>query len=179
MKRGHNFPGLWINFEAGEGAGKGKQVELLYSYLKERGFIVAKGREPGSTAVGEQFRIILQNPDMPELHAKTELLAYISAGVELFNKEIKPILERGGIFITDRWRFSTQAYQGHGLGLDLELIKMLTNFSCDGNYPDLNILIDIKPEKGLSKISGNEFGAHKMDKLEARGIEFHKRNCSC
>ena len=34
MKRGHKFPGLWINFESGEGAGKGTQQKLLADYLE-------------------------------------------------------------------------------------------------------------------------------------------------
>ena len=34
MKRGHKFPGLWINFESGEGAGKGTQQKLLANYLE-------------------------------------------------------------------------------------------------------------------------------------------------
>ena len=54
LKRGHPHPGLWINFEAGEGAGKGTHIKLLEKYLKEKGFYVARGREPGGTSVGEQ-----------------------------------------------------------------------------------------------------------------------------
>ena len=175
FKRGHPYPGLWINFEAGEGAGKGTHIKLLEKYLDENCFYVETGREPGGTAIGEQYRIILQNPDMPPLNPKTEILTYVAAGIELFDKAIRPVLEKRGIFLTERWRYSTEAYQGHGLGIDLEVIKILTEFSCDGCYPDLTTLLDIDAKIGLRRVTGHEFGNHRTDKIEARDLLYHER----
>lgn len=174
-KRGHLYPGLWINFEAGEGAGKGTQQKLLVEHLKSRRFDVDSGREPGTTIAGEEIRRLLQDPDKPKLNPRTELLLYVGAGIEFFEQLVKPVIERGGIYVTDRWRYSTMAYQGYGLGLNLGMISILTEFSCDGAYPDMTFLLDIDPQSGLSKITGNEFSGSKMDKIESRGSDYHGR----
>ena len=72
-KRGHLYKGLWISFEAGEGAGKDTQLKLLVDYLRERDFAVQTGREPGKTAFGEIMRTALQDPNVKGLHPITEL----------------------------------------------------------------------------------------------------------
>lgn len=174
-KRGHDYSGLWISFESGEGAGKGTQQKLLAHYLKERGFVVEVGREPGTTQVGEEIRRVLQDPALPELNPRTEMLLYVAAGIEFFEKKVKPVLEEGRIFIADRWRDSTKAYQGYGLGIDLDVIDVLTQFSCLGAYPDITFLLDIDAETGLAKITGHEFKGAKTDKIESRDIGYHAR----
>ena len=133
------------------------------------------GREPGETLAGEEIRKLLQHPEMPKLNSRTEMLLYIAAGIEFFEQTIRPCLIEGEIFISDRWRDSTEAYQGFGLGIDREIIQRLTNFSCDGAYPDLTFLIDVDPKIGLENVSGNEFTGHKRDKIESRDLEYHER----
>ena len=174
-KRGHKYPGLWINFEAGEGAGKTTHQRFLANYLMNRDFDVQWGREPGTTLAGEKIRDILLDPNLPKLNPGTEMLLYVGAGIEFFEQILKPTLERGGIYLTDRWRDSTKAYQGYGLGIELNVIDTLTKFSCGGAYPDITFLIDIDAELGLSKISGNEFAGSKIDKIEVRNLDYHKR----
>ncbi len=173
--RGHKYPGLWINFEAGEGAGKTTHQRLLAKYLKKEGFLVNFGREPGTTLAGEQIRKVLQDPNLPKLNPGTEMLLYVGAGIEFFEQVLKPALERGGIYLTDRWRDSTKAYQGYGLGIELNLIDTLTRFSCGGTYPDITFLIDIDAELGLSKISGHKFAGNMVDKIEVRNLDYHRR----
>ncbi len=174
-KRGHPYKGLWITFEAGEGAGKGTQIKLLAEHLSDQEYRVTTGREPGHTLAGEEIRKILQHPEMPKLNSKTEMLLYVAAGIEFFEQSVKPILERGEIFLADRWRDSTKAYQGHGLGINLSVIDILTRFSCDEAYPDLTFLLDIDAELGLRKLTGNEFHGHEKDKIEQRSLEYHER----
>ncbi len=175
MKRGHDFPGLWISFEAGEGAGKGTQQEMLFYYLQGIGYVVERGREPGTTPAGEEFRKFLQDPSRPELNPKTETLFYVGAGVEFFEGEVRPALKKGKTHITDRWRDSTRAYQGYGLGIDLNVIDILTKFSCSGAVPDITYLIDIDAKTGLAKAAGHEFEGAEKDKIEARDLGYHKK----
>jgi dTMP kinase len=174
-RRRHPYQGLWISFESGEGAGKGTQIELLRDFLTEKGYTVIIGREPGHTESGEAIRNVLQNPDMPKLDEKTEMLLYVAAGIPFYEQAVKPALEKGDIFLADRWRDSTKAYQGYGLGISLEVIDILTKFSCGGSYPDLTFLLDVQPQIGLAHIKGNEFGSHTMDKIESRPLEYHER----
>ena len=133
------------------------------------------GREPGTTPAGEGIRKILQDPNLPDLNSRTEMLLYVAAGIEFFEDIVKPSLINGEIFITDRWRYSTKAYQGYGLGIDLGVIDSLIKFSCDSSYPDITFLLDVDPKIGLSKITGNEFSGSSKDKIEKRALEYHQR----
>ncbi|MCX6749658.1 MAG: dTMP kinase [Candidatus Pacearchaeota archaeon] len=173
--RGHDYPGLWINFEAGEGAGKTTQSQLLSDYLESKGFFVVRGREPGGTPLSEQIRRMLLGFNDSELSQKTELLLFVTAGTDYFERVAKVVLQRGEILVTDRWRYSTMAYQGYGLGLDMKMIRALTEFSCDGAYPDITFLLDINPEIGLAKITGDEFAGSERDRIESREANYHRR----
>jgi len=174
MKRGHDYKGLWINFEASDGGGKSTQQKLLTDYLKNNGFYVESGREPGTTPSGEKIRKIIQDPDLPPIDPKTEMLLFVAAGIEFFENKVKPVLKEGGIYLSDRWRYSTKAYQGYGLGIDLNIINNLIDFSCSGTYPDITFLLDVNPEIGLEKLTGEEYSG-RPDRIESRNKEYHER----
>ena len=48
-KSDNDYPGIFITFEGGDGAGKTTQLDLLCSALSERGYDVVKLHEPGGT----------------------------------------------------------------------------------------------------------------------------------
>ena len=50
---------MLVTFEGIEGSGKTTQADLLYAYLKEKGYSVIKTREPGGTGLGEALRDVL------------------------------------------------------------------------------------------------------------------------
>jgi len=175
FKRGHDYPGLWLCLEGGEGSGKDTQIKLLKESLQNKGYIVNVGREPGHTIVGKKIREILQNPDIKEIDVKTETLLYIAAGIEFFKQSVKPVLEKGEIFLANRGRWSTKAYQSYGNGIDMKAIDHLIDFSTDGSLPDLTYIIDIEARRGLGMLTSGEFEGHTKDKIEARGLEYHER----
>ena len=69
----------------------------------------------------------------------------------------------------DRFLDSTVAYQGYGNGIDIKIIEQLGLFATKGIVPDLTILFDIQPEKGLSR------AGVKKDRIESRSLEYHHR----
>ncbi|MBS3076715.1 dTMP kinase [Candidatus Pacearchaeota archaeon] len=114
MKRGHDYPGLLISFEGGEGSGKSTQIKLLQEYLSQQGYVISRGRCSGGTPIGERIREILQNPKIEDLNERTELLLFIGSRAESVAKIVLPTLKSGGICLHDRFRESSIAYQGHG-----------------------------------------------------------------
>jgi len=58
---------LFISFEGPDGSGKSTQAAMLARVLRSRGVGVVETREPGGTAVGEQIRGILLDPQGPAL----------------------------------------------------------------------------------------------------------------
>jgi len=161
--------GLFFTFEGPEGSGKSTHITLLYNYLKDRGFKVIKVREPGDTRIGEKIRRILLDADNQEIFPLTETLLYMACRHQLVKEKITPYLKKGYIVLCDRFLDSTFAYQGFGLGVDLNLIKSLAKYVCQDLSPDLTILLDIPVKSGLRHIK------RKYDRIESRKLPFHRR----
>jgi dTMP kinase len=162
---------MFITFEGPEGSGKTSQIPALAGYLREQGYSVVTTREPGGTEIGEQVRSILTRLDNTSMHPRTEILLFLAARAQLVEQCIRPELDRGSLVISDRYADATLAYQGYGHGTDRTLLRELLNFSTGNLWPDLTILLDIDPEKGLQRRrSGGEW-----NRLDAYAVAFHKR----
>ena len=164
--------GKFIVVEGGDGCGKSTQVDMLERYLKEKNYDIVRTHEPGGTKVGEGIRNLVLSPDIPK-NVRTELFLFEAARSQLVADVIKPALDKGKIVLTDRWYYATEAYQGYGGGLDLDLIKIFNYTATQGVAADLSIIIDISPKKGLKKIVTTEFG--KKDHFESKNLNFHKK----
>ncbi len=60
-------------------------------------------------------------------------------------------------------------YQGYGRGLDFTAIKMVNNMATTHLNPDLIILLDIPPERGLTRKRSLK------DRFELEDLAFHQR----
>lgn len=168
------LPGAYLIVEGGEGCGKTKQRELLGVHLREQGFDVVEGREPGLTRSAEAIRNILLHPDYKgALGQLAELFLFEAARAEIFEQVIIPVMRSGGIMLSDRSYFSTIAYQGFGRGMGLATIDLLNHKATGGVKPDLAIVIDVDPKVGLGRMTTAEFG--KADRFEQEKLDFHNR----
>lgn len=163
--------GLFLTFEGPDGSGKSTQAHLLASELRARGHDVLETREPGGTAVGEAVRHILLDLDGPSQSPLTMALLLSASRAQLVSDVIVPALERGQTVIVDRYADSTAAYQGYGFGLDLEVVRDLSQIATGGLAPDLTVLVDVPVELGLERV--HRRGAH--NRLDAPAVEFHQR----
>ena len=165
------YPGLFITFEGGDGAGKSTHIRFLAAELERRGYEVLHLREPGGTAIGEALRNLVLDPAHAEMDPKTELLIYEAARAQIVAEVIRPALERGAVVLCDRFADSTVAYQGYGRGLDRTFIETANRFACEGLVPDKTILMvtGLSAEESLNRAT-RKSGA---DRLELAGVDFH------
>ncbi|MEO0242732.1 MAG: dTMP kinase [candidate division WOR-3 bacterium] len=161
--------GFFLTIEGIEGSGKSTLTEGIIEFLKTKGFNVVYSREPGGTKVGESVRNILL-ADGNEMDPMTEVFLFLAARRENVRKNILPALRDGKVVVCDRYIDSTIAYQGYGRGLPIKLLRRLNKLATYGIKPDLTLVIDIDPEKGLKRISGKE-----LDRIERENIDFHRR----
>lgn len=161
--------GKFITFEGSEGCGKSTQSKLLYQYLKRKGLKVVYLREPGGTLIGEKIRKILLDSKNDSISPMAEMLLYMAARAQVVSEIIKPALKKRKIVICDRFLDSTLAYQGYGLGININLIKSLGNSVTQGIKPDLTILLDLPVKKGL------KYRHLKKDRIEKRSLAYHIR----
>ena len=164
--------GLFITFEGVEGAGKSTQIRRLATSLEKEGVSVLITREPGGTPISERIREVLLERKHHKMVSTTELLLYAAARSQHVAQCIAPALAEGQIVISDRFGDATVAYQGHGRGLDLELIHHLNRVATDGLVPDLTIVLDVPVKVGLGRARRRR---RSMDRLEMEDFEFHQR----
>lgn len=161
--------GYLITFEGGEGAGKSTQIKRTAAYVRRLGFKVKNLREPGGTTISEAIRDVLLNCRHQKMFPQTELLLYLAARAQIVAEKIRPAIEEGCVVICDRFEDSTLAYQGYGRGLNPRHIREVSeNFVRSHLQPDLTILLDISPEKGLAR-----GGRH--DRMEKESLAFHQK----
>jgi len=164
---------LFVTFEGPEGSGKTTQLRALHQHLLSQGRPVYVTREPGGTRIGGLVRDILLNPDHTEMQRATEILLFSAARAQLVGQEIRPRLQRGEIVLSDRYADSTLAYQGYGLGLDLETLRTITRFATGGMLPDLTFYLDVPADVGLARKRGQD--AAQWNRMEQRPLEYHQR----
>jgi len=165
------MPGLFITFEGGEGTGKSTQIRRLAARLEERGHTPLLTREPGGTPLAESIRALLLDPGRrPGAAAEAFLLE--AARAELVAGLIRPALARGQVVVCDRYGDSTLAYQGAGRGLDESLLRALNRAATGDLSPDLTLLFDLDPERGLARRSE---AAGATNRLDREPLDFHRR----
>jgi dTMP kinase len=142
---------LFITFEGPEGSGKSTQARMLYERLYARRYPVVLVREPGGTRIGDLVRRIVLDLQHTEMAPTTETLLFSAARAQLVSEVIRPYLQQGGIVLCDRYADSTFAYQGYGLGRDMEELRTITSAATGGLRPDMTVYLDLTAEEGLER----------------------------
>src|SRR5712692_7333656 len=162
---------LFITFEGPEGSGKSTQIKLLCAYLQAQQLPVAQTREPGGTPIGDLIRNVILSPAHGEMSPTTEFLLFSASRAQLVSQWIRPQLQAGAIVLCDRYADSSLAYQGYAHGLDLDVLRQITQFATDGLRPDLTFYFDLDISVGLQRKRRAGGG---LDGLDAQAITFHQ-----
>jgi dTMP kinase len=152
--------GLFIVFEGIDGSGKDTHINSLSEALRERGYRVLKTSEPSRDKVGAFLRRY-QSRSSKRLSAETEALLYSADRYEHVRNVIGPALRRGQIVLSNRYFYSTLAYQG-AIGADLDWIREMNRFAPE---PDMAILLDILPEFSLQRLKRRKTVFERVENL--------------
>lgn len=172
MKEKRDVNGFFITFEGVEGAGKTSILNSLTDKLTNQGFEVMTTREPGGIDIAEQIRNIILDRDNVKMEERTEALLYAAARRQHLVEKVLPALEQGKIVLCDRFIDSSLAYQGHARGLGVEEVYRMNQFAIQGFMPNLTLLFDIDPLKGLERIAANK--DRERNRLDLEKLDFHK-----
>ena len=161
---------IFIVFEGPEGAGKTTQIARLKARLEHLGISPIVTREPGGTPAADAIRTVILDPNLL-INPLSEFLLYSASRAQHVEEVIKPALDAGKTVISDRFFGASVAYQGYGRGLELDFIHNLTERVTLGIQPDLVILLDLDPKKGLERVAARG----QKDRLELADLSFHRR----
>ena len=143
----------FIVFEGIDGAGKTTQIKLLCSALESLGIKCKTTVEPTELPSGRLLRRALSGElkktpiEMAEMFAADRVLHNTDP-----EEGISRMLADGYTVISDRYYYSSLAYQGAALGYDT--VARLNLENKDIRRPDICIFLDLTPEKSLERIGG-------------------------
>jgi dTMP kinase len=169
---------VFVSFEGIEGCGKTTQVELLATFLSQRGIPHLVTREPGGTRLGELIRKILLDPGNSEMEPLTELFLYAADRAQHIAQVIRPALEARQWLICDRFADATTVYQGYARDQDLAFIQQLNQWATQGLWPNLSLLLDCPVEVGLNRARRrieNSALEGREDRFEQQALTFHQK----
>lgn len=163
--------GQFLVIEGPDGVGKTTQMELLRTYLQERGAEVIVLREPGGTVIGEGIRDLFK-ANFGQTDPVTEVLLLLAARRQLTMEVIQPALRRGAWVVCDRHTPSTFAYQGAGQRLGFSpIIRLRQAMGSLNHNADATVILQLDEEERQRRLSVRGVS----DKIDQADPTFHKR----
>ncbi len=140
---------MFIVFEGIDGCGKATQASLLEKWLREeKGLHAFLTKEPTEGNIGKMIKENLRRENLDP----TTLTLLFAADRREHMKVIKKNLEEGRIVLSERYVYSSMAYQSAS-GVSIDWIETINNFVI---IPDIIILLDIPAEIGLKRIQSRK-----------------------
>ncbi|MCE7742735.1 MAG: dTMP kinase [Candidatus Heimdallarchaeota archaeon] len=155
--------GVFICFEGIDGSGKTTHSRLITGYLRGLGFDAVYTTEPTRYSLpGRKLRESFFAPE--RLPVEEEFQLFLEDRKIHLKDEVIPQLKDGKTVITDRYYFSSVAYQG-SRGLDWQFI--LDENLKVSIVPNLVLLLDLDVDEAVSRIaSEREEGVNTFEKKE-------------
>lgn len=162
---------MYIVFEGVAGSGKSTQSKKLHNYLKELlpEQEITWTREPGGTEISETIRTAVQGTVYEEkMHPITDAYLYASSRAQALRSIVEPVLNNGGIVISDRSFVTSLAIQGHAQGHGIDRVLKINESAIEGFTPDYVFLVDINTETAKQRQFDGD-----GDKWEKMNLDFH------
>jgi dTMP kinase len=138
--------GAFICIEGLDGCGKTTQAKLLAKKLGKSHNAVYTA-EPSRGKIGTYIRECCLYGEK-RLPTVVEALLFAADRIEHVENEVLPALNQGKLVISDRYVYSSLAYQG-AAGLSLEWIKKVNEHAL---APDFAVFIDVDPKTVMHRL---------------------------
>jgi dTMP kinase len=132
--------GVFICVEGLDGCGKTTQTRVLVRRLMKMGYTAVYTAEPSRGQVGRFIRKHCLH-GVKRVSPFVEALLFAADRFEHVESDIKPALNEGKVVVSDRYVYSSMAYQG-AAGVDLEWIGKINVHAV---RPHLALFLDVEP----------------------------------
>jgi len=138
--------GIFICVEGLDGCGKTTQAKLLVKRLRgDYGAVYTA--EPSEGKIGKLIKRRYLHA-VKRGSAVVEALLFAADRLEHLKSDVLPALNEGKLVVSDRYVFSSLAYQG-AAGLDLKWIEKINEHAV---RPSLALFIDVEPETVIRRL---------------------------
>jgi dTMP kinase len=166
---------MFVTFEGIEGSGKTTLLRGVAQSLRANGHEVVETREPGGTPLGDRVRAIFLDRALT-IAPLAEALLLNASRQHLMDEVIEPALRAGSTVLCDRFVDSTFVYQGYGRGLDLDMLRQLSEAAAGGRQADMTFFVDISVALSRERVALRERDdGHPQDRLDREDDAFHER----
>ena len=145
-----NEKGAFICIEGLDGCGKTTQAKLLVKKMQKSHNAVYTA-EPSRGKIGAFIRKSCLYGEK-RLSSVVEALLFAADRLEHVENEVLPALRQGRLVVSDRYVYSSLAYQG-AAGLSLEWIEKINEHAL---RPDFAIFIDVDPKIVMQRLKPNK-----------------------
>jgi dTMP kinase len=139
--------GFFICVEGLDGCGKTTQTKLLVRKLREKGYDAVYTAEPSRGKIGKFIKKYCLH-DEKRVSSIVEALLFAADRFEHVENEVIPALNKEKLVVSDRYVYSSLAYQG-AAELDLKWIEKINEHAI---RPDLAVFIDVEPEIVIQRL---------------------------
>lgn len=161
----HMHQPIFIALEGIDGSGKSTQCRLLTEYFNQKGMKVHTTCEPTDSPAGKLIRQIFKG----EWQTDDRVIGGLFVADRLdhiLNKKYGMLqyMEKGYHVISDRYYFSSYAYQG--VHMPMEWVIQANSMSVDLLKPHVHIFIDVAPDESMKRINAGRDSKELYETLE-------------
>ena len=165
--------GAFIAFEGIDGSGKGTQIKKLKKRLEKEGYPIFRTAEPNDSPFGSLIHQIM----IGRVKTTNDVIAAMFVADRLDHIEndtngLLKFINQGINVITDRYYFSSYAYQS--VDLPMDWIIEANRPAAQLLRPDLTVFIDVDPQVTMARIEQNRLTRELFEKTD-RLTETRKR----
>ncbi|MFQ5951084.1 MAG: dTMP kinase [Candidatus Geothermarchaeales archaeon] len=152
---------LFVCIEGLDGSGKSTLLEALSHRLGDEGIDFIVTSEPTDGPIGKSIKRYLAISNRAR-DVAFEALMFAADRLWHIASVVEPALDRGQLVITDRYKYSSMAYQSRA-GDMIKWVEDINRFAPDA---DLAVFLDTDPEACISRLEGSRSTASVMENLE-------------
>ncbi len=146
--------GIFIAFEGIDGSGKSTQIRLLAERMRDEGIRCHTTMEPTDSPIGSLIHQIMTGRIKTDARVLSPL--FVADRLDHLLNDVDGILHKideGVTVITDRYYFSSYAYQG--VDMPMDQVISANRPSSDLLRPTVTLFIDIPPDVAIERITKN------------------------
>ena len=175
--------GLFVVLEGVDGAGTTTHTELLARALRKKGLPITTTREPSDGPIGMLIRQILTGRVVvPGISGNrpsswtTMALLFGADRMDHLEATVHPNLMDGVTVISDRYDYSSVAYQSVTGGGEPETVQWIREINRHARRPDLTIVLDVDPATSARRRAARASGVEIFDdqELQAQLAAFYR-----